>query len=95
LSGLASGLINTSQQLGGSLGLAIISGQVAAATTRYISNSNVHGMTTVVAGTVHGYQVAFKFAASFALLAGIIALILIRNVKSSENNEEAIKMAAA
>ena len=95
LSGLASGLINTSQQLGGSLGLAIISGQVAAATTRYITNSKVHGMTTVVAGTVHGYQVAFKFAASFALLAGIIALILIRNVKSSENNEEAIKMAAA
>jgi MFS family permease len=95
LSGLASGLINTSQQLGGSLGLAIISGQVAASTTRYITNSNIHAASTVIAGTVHGYQVAFKFAAAFALLAGLIALVLIRNVKSSENNEDAIKMAAA
>jgi len=95
LSGLASGLINTAQQLGGSLGLAIITGQVAASTTRYLVNAHAQNTATVIAGTVHGYQVAFKIAAAFALLAGLIAIFLIKNVKPSENHEETAKMAAA
>lgn len=95
LSGLASGLINTAQQLGGSLGLAIITGQVAASTTRYLVNAHAQNSATVIAGTVHGYQVAFKIAAVFALIAGLIAIFLIKNVKPSENHEETTKMSAA
>lgn len=95
LSGLASGLINTSQQLGGSLGLAIITGQVAAATSRYITNAHSIASETVVAGTVHGYQVAFRIASIFAITAALIGIFLIRNVKPSEGHEESAKMAAA
>src|SRR5436309_1421340 len=67
-SGLASGLFNTSQQVGGALGLAILS-SVAASRT-----SAVHAVTHATA-LVDGYQLAFLVGA--ALMLSAIAVILV------------------
>ena len=64
-SGLASGLFNTAQQVGGSLGLAILSTLAASQTSKLLSDHS----TTVLAARVSGYHVAF-LAASIMLAAG-------------------------
>jgi predicted MFS family arabinose efflux permease len=81
-SGLASGILNTSQQIGGSLGLAILSGVYAAT----LKDNLVTTGGDVVASQVAGYHDAFKIGVGFALTASIFAMIFIKNkvVKSSE-----------
>ncbi len=85
-SGLASALLNTSQQIGGSLGLAALV-TVAATVSRSRgealrtslgstpSPSQLHEIT--VAATVHGYEAAFRIGAAAAGLAAALALLLL------------------
>ena len=70
--GLASGLLNTSQQLGGAIGIAIAS-SVAAGHTR----SLLHGGTDTSAALTGGFQQSFWVLGVIALLAlpAIFALI--------------------
>jgi EmrB/QacA subfamily drug resistance transporter len=67
--GLASGLFNTAQQVGGSLGLALMS-TFAASQTSGLLRSHV----TLAAAKVSGYHVAF---AAGAVMLGLAAVILI------------------
>jgi EmrB/QacA subfamily drug resistance transporter len=69
--GLASGLFNTSQQVGGALGLAILSTLAASKT------SSEHGVSTFV-GLVDGFHVAFAGAAAFVLLGLVTLVVLLR-----------------
>jgi EmrB/QacA subfamily drug resistance transporter len=71
--GLASGLINTSQQIGGALGLAILA-VVAASTT---ASAAAHG-ASVADASVLGYQRAFLTAAILMALALFVAIFVIR-----------------
>lgn len=82
-SGLASGLFNTSQQIGGALGLAILSGVTASAITSKMPEV-MKGQLSLPAATLHGYHVAFYVAVSFALLASLIAATVLKNVKGSD-----------
>jgi EmrB/QacA subfamily drug resistance transporter len=82
--GLASGLINTSQQMGGALGLAILVA-VANATT---STAFADGKARPVALT-EGFQDAFMVGAAFALTGAILAAILISSKDSREHAEAA------
>jgi EmrB/QacA subfamily drug resistance transporter len=68
-SGLASGLFNTAQQVGGSLGLAILSTLAASQTSKLLSDHS----TTVAAARVSGYHVAF-LAAGIMLAAGAVIM---------------------
>jgi EmrB/QacA subfamily drug resistance transporter len=68
--GLASGLFNTAQQVGGSLGLAILSTLAASQTS-----SLLHGGAATVAARVSGYHVAFA-AAAIMLGAGALIMVL-------------------
>jgi predicted MFS family arabinose efflux permease len=74
--GLASGLFNTSQQVGGSLGLAILSTLAASQTS-----SPLHGgasAATSVAAKVSGYHVAFAAAAIMLAVGAVILALTIR-----------------
>jgi MFS family permease len=74
--GIASGLITTSQQMGGALGLSILSGIAASVTT-----SSMHLGTSEAA--LRGYHAAFFVGAGFMLVASMIALFIIRSPKKS------------
>jgi EmrB/QacA subfamily drug resistance transporter len=76
-SGLASGLFNTAQQVGGSLGLAILSTLAATQTSNLLSGT---GHVTATAARVSGYHVAFAAAAiMLAAAAAIVAVGLRRS----------------
>jgi EmrB/QacA subfamily drug resistance transporter len=96
--GLASGLFNTAQQVGGSLGLAILSTLAASRTTDLLSG--LHGAALSAASTaakVSGYRVAF-IAAAVMLGAGAIimaAAVRRRDLESLDLQELAPSAAAA
>jgi EmrB/QacA subfamily drug resistance transporter len=72
--GLASGLINTSQQIGGALGLAVLS---TVATTR--TNNLLHsGTSNLPHALTAGFQSAFLAGAGIAALGFVATLVLIR-----------------
>jgi EmrB/QacA subfamily drug resistance transporter len=71
--GLASGLINTSQQIGGALGVAILT---TVSTTR--TENLIEGGTDQPQALTDGFSLAFWVAAGFAVAAIVLTLLLIR-----------------
>jgi sugar phosphate permease len=82
--GLASGLINTSQQIGGALGLAILA-TIANGRTDDVAAA---GDPLPVALT-EGFQSAFIVGAAFAVLGALLAAFLISGRASREHAEAA------
>lgn len=83
-SGLASGLLNTSQQIGGSLGLAVLTGVATAAATNYFTNlTTVPTRVTPLFAQVAGMHAAFYTGAGIALAASLIAFFVIKVPKRS------------
>ncbi len=89
--GLASGLINTSQQVGGALGLAILA-TVATSTTDDVFAS---GERNPAVALTEGFQDAFLVGAGMALLAAVLAAVLISSKDSREHAEAARRGDAA
>jgi EmrB/QacA subfamily drug resistance transporter len=83
--GLASGLINTSQQVGGALGLAILA-TIANSRTQDILSGGVHN--TAVALT-KGFDRAFLIGAGFAVVGAILTILLISSKDSRDHAEAA------
>ena len=71
--GLASGLINTTQQIGGAVGIAILSA-VATSTT----SGAVESGANVPAALTEGFQKAFWVGAAITLVGVIVSLVLVR-----------------
>jgi EmrB/QacA subfamily drug resistance transporter len=82
--GLASGLINTSQQVGGAVGIALLS---TIAITR-TENEIVSGVAQPAALT-SGFQLAFWVGAAIALAGVVAALVLIRQEEIAPAGEAA------
>ena len=80
--GLASGLINTSQQVGGALGLAVL-----ASIANSVTGDLAGGQPTLV-DLNEGFQSAFLTGAGFAILGLIATLVLIRGSDSRAHVEK-------
>src|SRR3954452_12665629 len=82
-SGLASGLLNTTQQVGGSLGLAVLS---TVSTTRFADA--LHGGAALPAALTHGFKGAFTLAAIICAAGAAVALVLLPGRKRDTANED-------
>jgi EmrB/QacA subfamily drug resistance transporter len=84
--GLASGLVNTTMQVGGALGLAVLA---TLATTR--TNSLRGSGDSVVQSLVGGYHLAFVIALGLIVAALVVALTILKpdRVAAPENDEPA------
>ena len=83
--GLASGLINTSQQIGGALGLAVLSTIATSRTDDVMATGN----STLPNALTEGFQSAFLGGAVIALLGFVATLVLIRTRDSKAHMEMA------
>ena len=81
-SGLASGLINTSQQVGGALGLAILSTFATSHTESLVESG--HGLKSAL---TDGFQIAFLGGAAFAAVGIVLTLVLIKSSDSRAHVE--------
>lgn len=79
-SGLASGLITTSQQMGGALGLAVLSSIAAS-----VSAASIH--LGKVGALVHGFDRALLSAVAFMLFAIIVTITVIRQPHRATDNK--------
>jgi EmrB/QacA subfamily drug resistance transporter len=78
-SGLASGLFNTTQQVGGALGLAVLVTIAASHTSSIVAGLGSHAGTHALAGaTVSGYRIAFLVASGFMLMAILVMVTFLR-----------------
>ena len=74
--GVASGLLNTTQQIGGAIGLAAVSTIATTFTGHYVAS---HPGTSPASGPAltYGFQIAFYVLAGVAALASVLAIVLI------------------
>ena len=80
-SGLASGLINTSQQIGGALGLAVLA-TIANTRTEDLVEAAGGAPAAIPGALTEGFNVAFLAGAGFAVLGIIAAFAMIRTSDS-------------
>jgi MFS family permease len=85
-SGLASGLINTSQQIGGALGLAVLA-TIATSRTDNVMASAGGDPSALTNALTEGFQAAFLGGAVIAALGFVLTLVLIRSRDSRAHVE--------
>jgi EmrB/QacA subfamily drug resistance transporter len=88
--GLASGLINTSQQIGGALGLAVLSTIATSRTDDVMAT----GSSTLPNALTEGFQAAFLGGAVIAAL-GVLATLFLIRTRDSKAHVEMAKAEAA
>src|SRR2546430_1455799 len=83
--GIASGLINTNQQIGGAIGVAAATTIAPTFTTHYV---NAHVGTSAFSGAAltHGFEIAFYVLAVVAALRALLAAVLVES-KPTEAEE--------
>ncbi len=74
--GVASALVNTTQQIGGSLGTALLNTVAASATAAYLATRSP-SRVNVQAAQIHGYTVGFLVGAACLVVAVLSAVFLI------------------
>jgi EmrB/QacA subfamily drug resistance transporter len=85
--GVASGLVNTSRQIGGAIGLAAISTIAASATSRY-AHAHVLSVGSAPA-TVNGFQTAFVVLGGLLVAAFVVAVVFLRPARERDEEVEA------
>jgi predicted MFS family arabinose efflux permease len=88
-SGLASGIVNTSYQIGSALGLAIM---VAIASAQTIIDENSGSIRSIEALN-NGFHLAFMTAAIVAAIAAIVAFLVIKKPNTSGGMEKDVVVA--
>jgi EmrB/QacA subfamily drug resistance transporter len=75
--GVASAMVNTSQQVGGSVGTALLSTLASSAATGFLSGRG-HDPAAMAAAAVHGYTVAFWWSAGIFVAGAVICGVVLR-----------------
>jgi EmrB/QacA subfamily drug resistance transporter len=97
--GVASALINTTQQVGGSLGTALLNTIFTSAVASYLTSHKPSGtspqavQTFQATATVHSYTVAFWVSAGLIGLATLIAAVMIRARKDQLQPQDGVPVA--
>jgi Na+/melibiose symporter-like transporter len=95
--GVASAVLNTSQQIGGSLGTALLNTLFAGAVTSYMADnvkSAADAKRLVSPGLIHGYHVSFFWGAVLFACALAAALVFINARKEDVPTEPGMAAAA-
>jgi EmrB/QacA subfamily drug resistance transporter len=79
--GVASALVNTTQQVGGALGTAFLNTVAASSTAAYLV-SRVASSTVKTSATVHGYTTAFEISALLVAMGAVVAGVLVGSKRS-------------
>lgn len=95
--GIASAVLNSSQQVGGSLGTGLLNTVFASTVTAYLA-ANVHSpaeaQKLLSPALIHGYHVAFIWGAALLFAAFLTAVFLINATKDDVPSDPAAAMAA-
>src|SRR5438067_592490 len=85
--GIASGLINTTQQIGGAIGVAVVTTVATTYTSHFVST---HPGATPLSGPAltHGFAIAFYVLAGLAGLGAVIAAVLVESKSQLAEVEE-------
>jgi len=96
-SGVASALVNTMQQVGGSIGTAALSTVALTATATYLAAHHAGPLAPATAA-VHGYSVAFSVSAALFGVGALAAVLLVpsrRRLEELRNMEPPASAAPA
>ena len=85
--GIASGLINTTQQIGGAIGVAVAT-TIATTFTSHFVGSHPGSTATGGAALTHGFQIAFYVLAALAVLGALLAALLIESQPATDEEDE-------
>ena len=90
--GVASAMVNTSQQIGGSLGTALLNTVAATATTTFAAAHTELGKAVMPFAMTHGFTVAFKFSAALLFTGALVLFFFINVGKDSLVETEGVGM---
>jgi EmrB/QacA subfamily drug resistance transporter len=90
--GVASGLINTSQQIGGAIGVALATTIATTFTTHYV-DAHVGSSPLSGAALTHGFEIAFYVLAALAAAGAVLAAVLLESTPSQPEVELAPEVA--
>ena len=76
--GAASATLNATQQVGGSLGTALLNTLAFSAATAYAASHQSQGAAVALNSQVHAYQTAFAWAVGIILLAAVVSATFIK-----------------
>jgi EmrB/QacA subfamily drug resistance transporter len=87
--GIASGLINTTQQIGGAVGVAIATTVATTYTTRYV---DAHSGVTGLSGPAltHGFQIAFYVLAGLAALGAVLSAVMLESKPAAPQEDKVV-----
>ena len=88
--GVASAMVNTSQQIGGSLGTALLNTVAATATATYATAHTSLGKMVQPFAMTHGFTVAFKFSAGLLFIGALVLFFFINIGKDAVVETEGV-----
>lgn len=95
--GVASAMVNTSQQVGGSIGTALLNTLAASAATSYVATHLPASALTAAQAAVQSYATAYWWGAGFFAFGGVLSALLFRRRGhgTSLSNPDAVAPAGA
>jgi hypothetical protein len=88
--GVASALVNTGQQIGGSIGTALLSTLAASAASSFAATGQPSA-ELVQQAAVHGYTTAFFWSAAIFAIGGLVSWVLLsRGAPEAETSAELV-----